>query len=629
MDTEWLSLDLIILPAWMGALFFAFFLAVGALFFPKIHEKLQRFFFPILLFPSFVVALAFIFEGLKSLDRPVVHWIFRKDVLESLRIGFFLDPLALIVTFVFGFVLLVICLRNKPQVQVISAMGLSWVSLAIVASSKTFWTAILGLGIGMLSRVLPILFDHIRGESRTQSLDSLWMSSSKRSWIGILITLMGAAGLVSHGLHLDFFTEGSWSVLLDSPRFVAAGGLLLFGLLVQFIPVVTSMVLHEKWTGYLEEENFIYETAGGWVSVLILYRILPSIRETPWALGIEVTALLFLATSLLSLAFLESKRGAIYFWLANLPLLVLTILPSLQNQTAFLFVAGSVIAFSGLLLCMDHLGNRIDLGLAIFFFLGAFGFVGWSSSLGVVEFFSKIEEEPILGSVVLLIWLLYASFGFRAILRGGESGPRGANIPKWTTAGVLVFIGFGPLLSGRLGVGAIPEVSDWLDGARDWPWVATFASENIPLSWLGFGLSQSIILIAIILGTFVASASALYPFAGMYPKGLQAARGLFGVNWIHQQVIRLLSGAGSFWTEKVSDRVWEVFIPQSLIFVFEGIRRIGEVVETRVDLLTSSRFSYFVRAPSKFVQWFHGGNVRLYAWFALGWVLIISIYLTR
>lgn len=629
MGTEWLSLDSLLLPAWVGSLLFVLLLAAAVLFFPKTHEKIQCFLFPLLIVPSLGVLLTLAFNGLEYSDRQVVHWVFQKNIPESLRIGFVLDPMTLIVGLVFGLVLMVICLRNRPQVQVISALSLSWVALAITASSKTFWTAALGLGIGLIAKFLPILFDRSTSQSHNESIDSLWMASSKRAWIGLLVTLAGASGLVSQGLHLEFFNEGSWSELLNSPKNIAAGSLFLIGLFIQFAPAITSTVLHRSWTGYLEEENFIFETVGGWISVLVIYRILPSLRDTPWALGVEVAALLFLFFSLISLAFLESKRGAISFWLANIPLLVLTVLPSLHSQAAFLFVAGSVIAFCGLLLCMDHLGNRVDLALAVFFFLGTFGFIGWSTATGVTEFFTKIEEQAILGSVVLLVWLLFAAFGFRIILRGGESEPRETNLPRWTAAGFLILLGFGPLLSGRWGVGAIPEVSDWLSGATDWPWIKSFVAEIIPLSWLGFGLGQSVSLMAIILGTFVASGAKLFPFASKYPKGLIAARGLFGGKWIHQRTVYALTRTGIFWTEKVSDPVWENVIPGVFRFVFEKLRVFAERAEEQVDLLTSSRFAYFVRSPSKFVQWFHGGNARLYAWFALGWILIISIYLAR
>lgn len=626
---DWLFSEGLLLPAWIGSLVFVFIFASGVLFFPKVHEKLPRFFFPFLLFPALVVSVLFMFRGLEPLDRPIVHWIFHKEVFDSLRIGFVFDSITLIATLVFSVVLLTVCLRNRPRLEIISSLGLAWVGLAVVASSKTFWTAQLGLGIALIAKFIPILFNPTKPDSRGESLDALWMASSKRAWIGSLFTLIGAAGLASHGLHLDFFTEGNWAGLTESPKTVLATVFLFFGLLIHFIPMSTSAVLHRKWSGYLEEENFIFESAGGWISVLIFYRMLPNIRETQWAIGIEGVALFFLALSLIGLSFLETRRSAISFWLANLPLLVLTILPSLHSETAFLFIAGSIIAFSGLFLCLDHTRTRVDLSLVIFFFLGMFGFLGWTNSLPVVEFFSGVEESPVLVSAVLLVWLVFASFGFRIALRGGDSGPRESMVAKWVTSGFLVLLGFGPLLSGRWGSGALPEVVDWLDGAKEWPWIKSFIAESISVSWLGFGLSHAVIILAVLLGVFVVSTSPLFPFAGKFPRGLAAARGLFGGVWIHEKWTGFLQSTGEFLSEKVSTQVWESFLPKVFNSVFSSLRRFGEFTEEKVDVLTSSKFSYLFSAPSKFVQWFHGGNVRLYAWFALGWVLIISIYLTR
>lgn len=627
--TDWLISETLLLPAWAGSIAFTFLFSIGVLFFPKAHEKFPRLLFPFLIFPALVVSLLFILQGLEPLDRPIVHWVFKKEVSDSLRIGFVFDSITLIVMFVFSLMMLTVCLRNRPRLETISALGLSWVGLAVVSSSKTFWTAQLGLGIVLIAKFLPILFSPKKIPASDDSLDALWMTASKRAWVGSLLTLVGAAGLASHGLHLDFFTEIAWTELGESPKMILATFLFLFGLLVHFIPVSTSTVLHRKWNGFLEEENIIFETAGGWISVLILYRMMPNIRETQWALGIEGVALFFMVLSLISLSFLGTKRAAISFWLANLPLLVLTVLPSLHAETAFLYIAGSMIAFCGLTLCLDHTRARVDLSLATFFFLGSFGLLGWSSSLPVVEFFSRFEESPILVSTVLLVWLVFASFGFRIVLRGGDSDVRESIISKWVSSGLLAILGFGPLLSGRWGNGALPEIVDWLDGAKEWPWIKPFITESITINWLGFGLSQALIFLSILLGTFVFSSSSLFPFASKYPRGLAAARGLFGGVWIHEKWVLLLQRAGGFLSEKVSTRVWESILPKTFEFGFSRLRRFGEFSEEKADVLTSSRFSYLFSAPSKFVQWFHGGNVRLYAWFALGWILIISIYLTR
>lgn len=629
MDMEWFSSDSFLLSAWMGALFFAFIFSVGILFFSKIPEKLQRFFFLFLIFPNLVVGLVFSLRGFESSDRPVFHWVYQKDVRDSLHLGFVLDPMAVVTTVVFGVVLLAISLRNRPRIQVISAMSLSWVSLAIAVSSKTFWTTAMAIGVGMIARFLPILFNALSAKPNHEPLDELWMISSKRSWIGLLVTLTGAAGLTSNGIHLDFFSDGSWKELLSSTRNALAASLFLMGLLIQFIPAITSTALHRGWLGHFEEENFIFETAGGWTSVLIFYRILPSLRDTPWAYGVEIVSLSFLSLSLLSLAFVESKRGAINFWLSNLPLLVLTILPSFSGQAAFLYVTGSIVTFNGLLLCLDHTRSRIDLGLAVFFFLGVFGFMGWSTSFGIVEYVSQAEAQPILCSLMVLVWLLFAAFGFRIILRGGDSEGTSANPPKWITAGFLILLGFGPVLSGRWGAGAIPEVVDWIDGAKDWPWVHPFLADPISINWFGFGVTQSLILLAILLGTFVSPAALLFPFAGRYPRGLVAARGLFGGVWLHHKGKDFLSGAGEIWVEKISGNLWDNFLPKAFEFVFQKLRHLGEFLEEQLDLLTSPHYACLFRAPSKFVQWFHGGNVRLYAWFALIWILIISVYLTR
>ncbi len=627
--TDGLTLTQILLPAWLATLVFVFLASIGILFFPRIHARIVKGFLPILFFPSLVVMIGFIVQGLETSDRPIVHWIFHKEIHDSLRLGFLFDPVTLVISVVIGAVLVATSLRNRPPVTILSALGLGWVSVSLVASSKTFWTAALALGIGIIAKVVPILGGKSDPDPHGTSIDSLWMSSTKRSWIGLLVTLVGAAGLAAHGLHLDFFSEGTWTDLYGSPNTLIAGSFFLAGLLLQFLPMATSAIYHWDRPGFFEEENFIFETAMAWVSVLIIYRVLPNIRDTHWATGVQGAAMLCLAGSFLGLAFLETRRAAISFWLSNYPLFVLTILPALHGQAAFLFLAGSIVAFGGLFICLDHQKTRVDLGLAVFFFLGMFGFTGWATSLGTVEFFSRFEEAPVLVSLTALIWLIYAAFGFRIVLRGGDTPVRTVNLAKWITSGFLITLGFGPALSGRWSSGAIPEVSDWLDGAKDWPWIKPYAAETITTNWLGFGLVHGILLVGILLGIFVWATAKIFPFSENYPKGLRAARGVFGGDWLHRKWIDGLTKTGTLWAEKISDPVWERWLPQLSKSVLARLQRLGEWVEDISDHLTSARYAHLFSAPSKLVQWLHGGNVRLYAWFALGWILIISLFLTR
>ncbi len=267
--------------------------------------------------------------------------------------------------------------------------------------------------------------------------------------------------------------------------------------------------------------------------------------------------------------------------------------------------------------------------LSVAFFLGIFGFLGWSSSAGNAVFFSKIEEYPAWVGGVLVIWILFAAIGWR-ILWGRKATPSDdSRLARWIVGGFIFLIGFGPFLSGKWGGGSLPGGWDELEAAAGWPWIKQFAVNTVPVSNLGLSIGQGLIVAAIALGTFALRGGELFPFSRKYPRGAEAARSLFGFLWLYNSSLRLLTTTGRVLSERVSSPLWEKGLPALETRIFRLLQVAGRAIERRVDILTSDRYGKLISAPSKLAQWFHGGNVRLYGWFALIWILIFSIYLTR
>ncbi|MBC7387293.1 MAG: hypothetical protein H7301_14165 [Cryobacterium sp.] len=622
---DWLSSSSVLLSVWMLALLLALTGAVILCFVPKSAEKIRRGLFFALVIPAILVPLAYAIRGFHLLDRPTVHWVFQKTAIDGLRLGIFFDPVSFVLSVGFAFTLGAIVFRNRTPVRLTSSLVISWVGLCLVASSKTLWVAAIGLGIQTAARQLPILAGT---ESETTTDDGLWMATTKRAWISLFFILAGGAGIASQGIHLDFSQLNSFGEATSSLSFLVSAALFGAGFICLLAPAFSAHALHAESQSTFEEDQFIFESASSWSAVIVLYRMLPAIAETSWGLALSISATVLLLFSVLTGVFLESKRRSIHLWLASIPLMLTTILPFLHAQQAFLWLTGSALAFSGLFLTLDHERKTLEKVIATFFFLGIFGFFGWSTSSGVTEFFSRIESLPLLCGSVFFVWLLFAAVGFRLVLRGGESSARSHLVPSWIALGVMALLGFGPLLSGRWSGGGLPEKVDFLDGAEEWPWILGVSTENSGGSWLGFGLGHGILILAILVGTFVAAKAGLFPFAEKYPKGKKAAQRMFGFAWFPEISATAIVRTGSL-LAVFSDLVWEKYIPKTVRALFHGLKRAGDKAESWVDGLTSENYGKLFSAPSKLVQWLHGGNVRLYAWFTLVWVLIFSVYLTR
>lgn len=629
-DFHWLAASSpTVLSAWVGTLGLAILLSMVAVFLPAPLERARRSLFFVLTFPALLITLLYGFGGAHVWDRPVVHWVFRKDMIDSLHLGVLFDPLSLVVSLGLGLTLGVICFRNRPAVRVTAALVITWAGLSLVATSKTLWMAALGVGIQILARILPIISRAVQSSVEPdESLDSLWASTSKRTWVALFILLTGGMGLASQGYTTHFTHTAPWTDFANSFVHAISASFIIGGLILLCTPAFSAHVLHEESSGSVEEDTFIHEAVTGWSAVLISYRMMENLRDTPWALAEGVGATVFLFLSLLTVLFLRSKRRAIYQWLACVPLLVLTILPFLRGQEAFLWVAGSLIAFAGCLLCFDHCRSRLDRVLAGVFYCGIFGLVGFSSSAGALEFFSKIENSPVLVGFILVVWTLYSAAGFRLVLRGGEQDTADGSVAKWGMAAFLFLVVMGPLLSGRWSGGGIPEHFDWVNGAKDWHWVKPFSDESEGATWLGFSIANAAVLLGAILGTFIASASALFPFAEGYPRAREATMRLFGIFWLFEKAANGLKKVAHLFTES-SDWIWDRAVPVVVDGVYGVFKTTGLRAEEITQNLTSEKFGRLFSAPSKLVQWLHGGNVRLYAWFALIWILIFSVYLTR
>jgi hypothetical protein len=625
MGVELFSSNSNLLMAWLYCLIFTAGTAFLAGLFPVRLERLRASALLIMIFPGLVFALVYAFRGFGVLERPLVHWVFDKAEPEALHLGLVFDPLSFSAVLFTGASMIALCFRNRPSIRMSAALALSWVGLGLAVSSQTLWLAAFGIGIQLFSRTFPIVET---GES-TDGEDGRWIASTQRAWIGLLCVLCGAAGLAARGIRLDFFSDTAWTNLESGPTTWVAGGILVFGLLVIAAPAFASNALFSPLKQDAEENVFVSETSLSWIAVIIFFRVLSNLHETPWLLAVGIGAAVATAASIAALTFQTSKSSAIHLWLSTLPVTTLMVLPFLSPRETSLFIVGSMLAGNGLWLALDHRRSRLEIAAAAVFFLSAIGFAGWSTAAGFSSFFSRFDGDPALKAAIFFLFLLYMSLGWRLVLRGGDRHEGRPAIGKWIVLGLLFVVGFGPLLSGRWGGGAIPGEPDWIEGAKAWGWIKPAVAESLDSDWTGFGISQGLVLVSALLGIFAWRSATLYPFAEKYPKGARAAQGLFGLLRLQEALFHFVKQAGRLGVEKVSQPVWERALPFVVERLFSGFRRIGSYSEKTTDALTSDGYGRAIAPAAKLVQWLHGGNVRLYAWFTLIWILIFSIYLTR
>ena len=625
MGVDFPSTDAQLLLLWLLSLVMTIGMAIVAGIFPGPLERVRKSAFAILILPGLVFALVYAIRGFGTLERALVHWIFQKEAIDSLRIGLVFDALSFAAVFLPALAGIAVGVRKRPSIRMSSAMALSWASLGLAVTAQSLWMAVLAIGIQLFSRTFPL----IEGGERSEADDARWIASTKRAWIGLSAVLCGGAGLAAQGVHLDFFSETAWSALEKTPNALVAGGLIIFGLLVMATPALASNALYAPAPD-VEENVFIFESTLGWIVTIIFFRLLGNVNEPEWLLTIGIGAAVATVGSLASLPFQTSRGSAIHLWLSSFPVASLMILPFVPAREATLYLLGGMVAFNGLWISLDHRRTKIEIAAAAVFLLGAFGFVGWSTSAGLSTFFLKFEGDPFLRAPVFLILIFYAAFGWRLVLRGGDPKSVSRDHAKWAVLGLFFILGFGPLLSGRFGGGSIPGEPDWIEGAKAWAWIkpppAEIADEN---NWIGFGVAQSLVFLSALLGIFEWGTAELFPFAKKYPRSARAAEGLYGLVWLETIIFNGLQATGRFLTERVSARIWEGLIPKVVLATLSGFRKAGGFFESAADPLSSSGFGRLFTPAAKFVQWLHGGNVRLYAWFALIWILIFSVYLTR
>jgi hypothetical protein len=578
------------------------------------------------------VLVAFAIVGFHTLDRPVFHWVLARENPVSLRFGTSHDPLAWVTAFCFGVALLALVIRNRPGVRATAAALGAWAGLCLVGSSKTGWTAFLGIAIQVVSSALPLLSG--AGEEGVGfEYDSRWSASSRRSWIGLLLLLSGAVGLATLGVRLDFPIERSWARLDHGFPSVTAAALFIGGLATLMTTAFTARASQLAPVpgdeSALELRHFSFEGAISWSALIIVFRLHDAMKGTPWPFVLSCACAAAAFLSFPSLLFNDRRSSAGAQWSASLPALVAAVIPMIPAQEAFFMMAAMTAVSGALLVCFQSPRGKMSVGFSVFFLLAASGLAGGSVSAGLARFFTGIEEAPIYRGIVAFLWLLYFSAGWRIAIRreGTREEPRPA--VGAVALAFLVPIAFGPLVSGRWSGGSVPELLDWILAARHWPWLDRFTAAPSETSWIGFGFSQAIWPLAILIGTFAWRSSKLFPFASRNPRAWEIVSGMFGLFPLHDLAARGLETAGGFWERRLSRPLWERAIPRATAAAFERLARLGHAIERVVDPLTAESYGRALRAPAKLVRWFHGGNARLYAWFALIWILIFSLYLAR
>lgn len=625
MDANPLFTNFDLMSAWLVGLILSLMLSFAFNAWATKLEKVRCIGFTLMIFPAILITPMLAWRRFGDFDRPLVHWIFEKNAHEALRLGIGFDSISFAVSIFFAIALMAISFRTKPSIGVSAALVHSWVGLSLAATSQTLWMAVLGMGIQILSRIFPLM----NSSDFPETSDARWVVGTKRGWIGTLFVLCGGCGLATLGVHLDFFSGTNWSALEASAPSLIAGGLLISGLLMIAAPAFSSHTLYEKNAESTDFIGFITENALSWISVIMIYRLFGNIHDSIWLQVIGFIAAAMVIASLITIPFQTVKHGAIHLWLGTLPVASLLILPLVPAHDASLYLIGSIVAFCGLWISFDHGGKLIDKVGSAVFFLAATGFIGWSTSAGLLTYFSRAESDPVFIGITAFLLFVFGTLGWRILLSAGNESIRPFAGVKWAALALLFLLGFGPVVSGRWSGGAIPLDVDWIEGAKSWPWVRLAEAERPDANWLGFGLAQSISVLSLLFGSLLWRGAEIFPFAKRYPGGARFAQGLFGMVGLSEFLGRSFKATGEFFSREFSARIWEQVIPRTVEFVFTGFRRLGATAERWTDYFTRESYGKIFRSPAKLTQWFQGGNARLYAWFALMWIFVFALYLNR
>ncbi len=322
--------------------------------------------------------------GLYPAHQKAWSWIWNKNEIPAVRLGFLQDKVGVLLAFVVFFISFVMVLQRKIISQkeggerfnasvIISSLGvaLAWMAL-------TPWFGLLGVGLIITGGVI--------------SMSAVWHKESEANRLGLFLKEK-MCGL--------FFLFLGMCVL-------ASNAVSTVGVAILFVGLVASLNFFPFYKWFLEGsksecflESVLVQVYLGWAGYSFLYRLEPELRATGFLVWIGWYSVFSALLSILSGITQKNWKYAQGFWLSGFFSMAVAALCLIDRTSGVsLLLSGGItsVAFVLFGLSFDQKGCANQSTRKKFWFskvglvicgLSGVGFVGFLSSYGIIHLISR------------------------------------------------------------------------------------------------------------------------------------------------------------------------------------------------------------------------------------------------
>lgn len=567
-------------------------------------------------------------------DRPILGWIWPREELGSIHVGYGIDLFTYGITVSLG---LAVILRSVlyPLSRLIAPALLFGVTGTFLCwSAKTYGLAMIGLVLAILAGGMAMIGSYQDAD------DDHWIAQYlKRNVIGLLVAFIGSFGLLSLGCTLDF-TDASmeaWSRQAGEISLQVSIAMVLVGLFLVVTPFTTQSSLAKK--NRLHVVDFcLFLTIFPAISALAIFQKFYShLLLTTGALQIQGVVSSVLLLLLLIPLFFKSKAIDVFKHYCTLFPLVSLIALSFSGVWPFYVLTLSFVVFS--LVCAFLISSpKSGWATALFFFAvyGWMGGFGFAAASGYLQLFQHPEEFlPFLIPAALGILLMQVK-AWKIFLDYQKASETGAS-PWWKLLSlqVLLFIPLGILYTGTYSGGALPSGMDLVPGLNEIPWVK-FYVEKIPKTdeqvfIISSSVHWAVFVLSLLIAVFTQGKSneESEGISARFPTIRKWVDSGLGFDRIHDYFVGQFESAGFHLKETISKNVWEKALPAVFGGFFSTMRAFGSRIDRISAAFSSEKLKILIDAPSKLVQLSQNGDLQWYIFFGIVWTLVLLVHFIR
>lgn len=572
-------------------------------------------------------------NGFQITDRPILGWIWPRDELGSIHVGYGIDLFTYGITMAIGLAVILRAVIYPLPRLIAPSLLIGVTGLFLCWSAKTYGLAMIGLVLAILSGGMAMIGSYQDAD------DDHWIAQFlKRNVIGLVIAFIGSFGLLSLGCTLDF-TDASieaWTKQAGEVSLQVSISMVLIGLFLVVTPFTTQSSLAKK--NRLHVVDFcLFLAIFPAVSALSIFQKFHAHLLTTGTLQIQgvvsSVALLFLIVPL----FFKSKAIEVFKHYCTLfPLIALTAL-SYSGVWPFYILTLSFVVFSLMsAFLISSPKNGWSTGLLFFAIYGWMGGFGFSAASGYLQLFQQSEEFlPYLipAAIGLLLMQVKAWKIFLDYQKTAETGVS----PWWKLLSlqILLLIPLGMIYTGTYSGGALSAGIDTVPALLEVPWVKFYHDKLPQIDEQEFIISSSIHWVIFILSLLIAVFTQPKPneegegLSRRFPRVRGWVDSGMGFDRLHDYLSSQFEAAGFHLKETISKNVWERALPAVFDGFFSAMRSFGGRLDRLSAALSSEKMKVLIEAPSKLVQLSQNGDLQWYIFFGIVWALVLLVHFIR